>query len=251
MRSTPEWLVREPYVEHELGALRSGKEAQVDVVERTDDDGRSCLLARKRYLPRITTAKGQLEALGVQRASAFHNDVQYREGRQFRKTRDRRAVEAMTTYGRKLMQDRWTGHEHEVMTRLWEAGVEVPFPVSYAEDLFHLEYIGSSEGAAPQLARARLERPTLVDAWDQLVDGLRSMVAAGFAHADLSAFNLLWWEGRLVFIDFPQAVDLAANPQGLDMLHRDVANVTRWFAKRGVEHDAEDVFADLIAHAWS
>jgi RIO kinase 1 len=76
------------------------------------------------------------------------------------------------------------------------------------------------------------------------------MVGAGFAHADLSAFNLLWWEGRLVFIDFPQAVDLAANPQGLDLLHRDVANVCRWFAKRGLEHDVDEVFADLLVSAF-
>ena len=191
MRPDPEWLVHEPYAEHELGTLRSGKEAQIDVVERTDDDGRSCLLARKRYLPRNVTTKGQLEGLGVQRASTFHNDVEYREGRQFRKTRDRRAVETMSTYGKKLLQDRWTGHEFDVMRELWQAGVAVPFPVSFGEDLFHLEYIGSADGAAPQLAGARLGPAALADAWDQLVEGLRSMVGAGYAHADLSAFNLL------------------------------------------------------------
>lgn len=250
MRSIPEWLVREPFTEVDLGNLRSGKEAQVDVVERTDDDGRSCLLARKRYLPRTVSAKGELEALGVQRASAFHNDVQYREGRQFRKSRDRRAVEAMTTYGKRLLQDRWMGHEYEVMQRLWRAGVRVPYPVSYADDLFFLEYIGSPLGAAPQLAQARLDRAALEAAWHQLVDGLRAMVAEGIAHADLSAFNLLWWDGELVFIDFPQAVDLAANPSGLDFLHRDVHNVCRWFGRRGVVHDPEEVFADLLGFAF-
>jgi len=76
------------------------------------------------------------------------------------------------------------------------------------------------------------------------------MVAEGFAHGDLSAFNLLWWEGELVFIDFPQAVDLATNPSGLDFLHRDVLNVCRWFARRGVERDAEEVFADLLSAAF-
>ena len=143
MRTNPDWLVAEPYTEVDLGTLRTGKEAQVDVVERTDADGHTCLLARKRYLPRTVTAKGTLEALGVQRASTFHNDVEYREGRQFRKSRDRRAVEAMTTYGKRLLQDRWTGHEYDVMARLWDAGVSVPYPVAYADDLFYLEYIGA------------------------------------------------------------------------------------------------------------
>jgi RIO kinase 1 len=250
VRPLPEWLVREPFTDLDLGTLRSGKEAQVDLIERTGDDGRSCLLAQKRYLPRIVRHKGQLEALGVQRASTFHNDVQYREGRQFRKSRDRRAVERMTTYGKHLLQDRWMGHEHEVMTRLWHAGVRVPYPVSYAGDVLLLEYIGAPTGAAPHLARARLGPADLERAWRQLVDGLRAMVSEGFAHADLSAFNLLWWEGELVFIDFPQAVDLATNPSGLDFLHRDVLNVCRWFARRGVDHDPEEFFADLLVAAF-
>ena len=126
---TPSWLVDEPFTDVEHGVIKSGKEAQVDLVERIGDDGRSCLLARKRYLPRHVTQKGQLEAMGVQRASAFRNDVQYREGRQFRKSRDRRAVERMSTYGKRLLQDRWTGTEHDVMRRLWQRGVSVPYPV--------------------------------------------------------------------------------------------------------------------------
>jgi RIO kinase 1 len=252
VRTNPDWLVAEPWTDVDLGVLKTGKEAQVDVVERTGADGSTCLLARKRYLPRTVTAKGTLEALGVQRASTFHNDVQYREGRQFRKSRDRRAVEAMTTYGRRLLQDRWTGHEFDVVTRLWDAGVSVPCPVSYADDVFVLEYIGTRDGAAPQLARARLDRRHLDDAWEQLVDALHGMTAEGVVHADLSAFNVLWHDGRLVVIDLPQAVDIAANPQALDLLHRDVVNVTTWFARRGVEHDAEEVFARLLASApWT
>lgn len=247
MRTNPDWLVLEPFVEIDLGTLKTGKEAQVDVVERTGADGHTCLLARKRYLPRTVTAKGTLEALGVQRASTFHNDVEYREGRQFRKTRDRRAVEAMTTYGKRLLQDRWTGHEYDVMVRLWSAGVSVPYPVAYADDLFWLEYVGGLDGAAPQLAGARLDRRQLDSAWDQLVEALHAMTVEGIVHADLSAFNLLWWEGRLVVIDLPQAVDLAANPQGLEFLHRDVLNVADWFARRGVERDAEGLFAELLA----
>lgn len=249
MRTDPDWLVPEPSTDVDLGTLKTGKEAQVDLVERTGADGRTCLLARKRYLPRTVTAKGTLEALGVQRASTFHNDVQYREGRQFRKSRDRRAVEAMTTYGRRLLQDRWTGHEHDVVRRLWDAGVGVPYPVSFADDVFVLEYIGSRACAAPQLARAHLDRQSLDSAWDQLLDALHGMTGEGIVHADLSAFNLLWWEDRLVVIDLPQAVDIAANPLALDLLHRDVANVCTWFARRGVQHDAEETFAALLASA--
>ena len=248
MPTIPAWLVVESDDETDLGVLRSGKEAQINIIERTAPGGRTCLLARKRYLPRKVTAKGTLEAMGVQRASAFHNDVEYREGRQFRKTRDRRAVERMSTYGKRLLQDRWTGHECEVMSALHDAGCAVPYPVGFADDRFDMQYVGDRDGAAPQLARARLDPGQVRAAWAQLLDGLRVMTAAGWAHGDLSAYNLLWWEDRLWFIDFPQAVDIAANPGGLDFLHRDVRNVCAWFGRHGVEDDPEEVFADLLVH---
>jgi len=246
----PTWLVHDPVDEHELGTLRSGKEAQIDVVERVGADGRTCLLARKRYLPRTVTTKGQLEALGVQRSSAFRHDVEYREGRQFRKTRDRRAVEAMTTYGRKLLQDRWLGHEHDVLAQLHAAGCRVPYPVSYADDVLLMEYVGAADGAAPQLAAARLSPAEVRRAWHDVVEGLRGITSAGWAHGDLSAYNLLWWEGEVWFIDFPQAVDIAANPGGLSFLHRDVTNVLGWFVRHGIEEDPEEVFADLLGAAF-
>ncbi len=250
MHTLPTWLVDDPVDERELGVLRSGKEAQIDLVERVGADGRTCLVARKRYLPRSVSSKGQLEAMGLQRASTFRHDVEYREGRQFRKTRDRRAVEQMSTYGKKLLQDRWTSHEHDVMRHLWEAGCRVPYPISFGEDRFDMQFVGDRAAAAPQLGRARLSPSELRHAWDDLLDGLRAITAAGWAHGDLSAYNLLWWEERLWFIDFPQAVDVAANPNGVAFLHRDVTNVCAWFARHGIDDDPEEVFADLLGAAF-
>ncbi len=66
------------------------------------------------------------------------------------------------------------------------------------------------------------------------------------AHGDLSAYNLLWWDDRLWFIDLPQAIDIAVNLQGIDFLHRDVLNVCGWFERRGFAVDAEEVFADVL-----
>lgn len=250
-RAEPDWLIPSPFDDLDLGILKSGKEGQINLIERTAvdsaDTGRSCLLAQKFYVPRQVAAKGTLEALGVQRASTFRNDVNYREGRQFRKTRDRRAVERMSTYGKRLLQERWTGHEHDVVRTLWEAGLTVPFPVSYSDDRFLMEFVGDRGGAAPHLANARLGPDQLDDAYEQLIEGLRLMTGAGWVHGDLSAFNLLWWKDELWFIDFPQALDLAANPQGLNFLHRDVENVCGWFGQRGLDLDAEAVFADLLA----
>jgi RIO kinase 1 len=244
-RDPPSWLVPEPYTDTDLGVLKTGKEAQVSLVERTSSAGR-CLLARKLYLPREVSQKGVLQAMGVQRSTQFRNDVTYREGRQFRRSRDRRAVERMSTHGKALLQERWTTHEHDVMGVLWEAGVRVPYPIGFAESHFDMEYVGDASGAAPTLARLRPRGARLEGIWDQLVANLRRVVAAGYAHGDLSAYNLLWWADEVWLIDLPQAVDIAANPMGLDFLHRDVVNITTWFGRQGLVRDAEELFARLL-----
>ena len=76
-------------------------------------------------------------------------------------------------------------------------------------------------------------------------------MTAGWVHADLSPYNLLWWDGRLYVIDVPQAVDLVGSPHGFEFLHRDVTNVCTWFARHGVAVDADDVYGSLLGTALS
>ncbi len=250
MRPVPEWLITDDvdYVERDLGRLKSGKEAEVFVVERTYQD-QSVLLAHKRYRPRTVTHKGELEALGFQRGNRFMNDLAYRDGRKFAKSRDQRAAERMTKYGKKLLTGRWTGHELEMMQQAWRAGVNVPYPVGARGDGLLMQFLGDAEGAAPRLAEARLGPSEIRSARAQLIENLTRLVGAGFVHADLSAFNLLWWDEKLWFIDFPQAVDVTTNPHAFEYLHRDVANVGNWFARHGEAIPTEELYAELIAIA--
>jgi RIO kinase 1 len=76
------------------------------------------------------------------------------------------------------------------------------------------------------------------------------LTAAGLVHADLSAYNLLWWEERLIVIDLPQAVEFTTNTDAPDLLHRDVANVGDWFTRHGLAVDVEATYAELLALAW-
>jgi RIO kinase 1 len=95
-----------------------------------------------------------------------------------------------------------------------------------------MEYIGAPDGtAAPRLAAVRGDEDELRDLWQQLQLALTVMARAGFTHGDLSPYNLLVHEGRVVVIDLPQIVDLIANPQGKRFLQRDVHNVVSWFAR--------------------
>ena len=252
-RAIPEWVITEDFDDVDLGVIATGKEGEVGLVERVAHDGsRSHLLARKRYRPRKITHKGELQALGFERAPTFRNDIMYRDGRNYgRRSRDRRAVETMTNYGKELVKQKWLGHEFEVMHAAWEAGASVPFPIGYADDGgLLLEYIGDEVQAAPRLAQARLSKVELIDAWEQLRVNVRLVVEAGYVHADLSAYNTLWWKGQLWLIDFPQAVDLVQSPHGFDLLHRDALNVSTWFASKGVEADGEALFAELVAAAF-
>ena len=250
MRPVPEWLITDEvdYVEIDLGNLKSGKEAEVFVIERTYE-GRSCLLAHKRYRPRKVKRKGELEALGFTQSNKFMNDLTYRDGRRFAKSRDQRAAERMTNYGKTLLTGRWTGHELEMLQHAWEAGVSVPYPLGSRDDGLLMQFVGDATGAAPNLAQARLDPSEIDSARAQLIENLERLVSAGFVHADLSAYNLLWWQERLWFIDFPQAVDVTINPHAFDFLYRDVKNVGTWFARHGASFEVDELYAELVAIA--
>lgn len=249
-RSAPDWLPTGQIHTETVGLLKTGKEAEVFLVEwRSLDDDRSCLLVHKRYRP-TAVGKGELEAGGFTRARSFVNDAVYHEGRRFRRSRDRRAVARMTDHGKKLLGDRWIGHELDTMRTLWEAGADVPYPVQMLDDGMLMELIGDASQAAPRLVSARLADDELASAYDQLSANLRTFAAASIVHADLSPFNVLWWRGRISIIDLPQATDLLLNPNGFDLLHRDVLRMCEWFTRKGLDCDGEELFADLLGAAW-
>jgi RIO kinase 1 len=219
----PAWLVTSPgAVDHERGVLKTGKEADVFLVERAVPDRDGCLLAAKRYRD--------------SEHRAFHRDAGYLEGRRVRRSRENRAMANRTAFGRDLIAHQWAAAEFAMLGMLWRHGVPVPYPVSVAGREVLLEFLGEPDGtAAPRLAQVRPEAPLLGSLWGQCVAVTVALARLGYAHADLSPYNLLVHGERLVLIDLPQAVDVVANPRGEEFLRRDAANVGRWFAARGVD----------------
>jgi RIO kinase 1 len=123
----------------------------------------------------------------------------------------------------------------------------VPYPAQIVGTELLLEFIGSADGtAAPRLAETRPDPAELAGLWDQLVAALVALARDGLAHGDLSAYNLLVHEGRLIMIDLPQVVDVIANPRGDFFLTRDADNISRWFARGGLS-DVRPEPADLAA----
>jgi RIO kinase 1 len=244
------WPDGEAYTDHPRGTLKSGKEAEIFLLERRFEHSGPRLLAHKRYRIRFP-GKDELRAEGFSNATSFRRHAMYREG-WLLGARDRRALAAgnKSRHGLELSSALWPMQEWAMIRRAWEAGVSVPYPVEQTEDGLLMEYIGDESGAAPKLVQARLGTDELASAWSQLTDALRSLTTDGLVHADLSAYNLLWWNGRLVVIDLPQAVEFTSNPDAFELLHRDVSNVGEWFGKRGVAVDVEAVYADLVSVAW-
>jgi RIO kinase 1 len=235
----PDWLVTDlAALDTDLGVLKTGKEADVHLVARGVPGGRECRLAAKRY----RTADHRM----------FHRDAGYQEGRRVRRSRETRAMVRRTDFGRELLAAQWAVAEFGALTALWELGAPVPYPVQLHGCELMLEFVGDpvTGTAAPRLAQTRPDADQLADLWEQCVAAMTTLARAGHAHGDLSPYNLLVHDGRLVLIDLPQVVDLAANPQGPDYLLRDCTNVATWFSRRGLLHaDAEQLFGDLMAEA--
>ncbi len=246
-RAAPAWLVDEPYEDSPRGTLKSGKEAEVFLVERRFSS-KAVLLAHKRYRPRYP-GRGELRALGFSNSTLYRGDSVYKAG-WFLPTRDKRALMGGTAFGHRLAAQLWPAQEWAMLERAWASGATVPYPVERTEDGLLMEFIGDEERAAQKLAQARLSTDELASAWQQLLASLQALTAAGLVHADLSAYNLLWWQGRLVLIDLPQAVEFTTNADAYDLLHRDVANVGGWFGRHGFAVDVEATYAELLAFAF-
>ena len=222
-------------LDEDLGVMKTGKEADVFLVRRSHGD-HATFLAAKRYRD------------GDHRM--FHRDAGYLEGRRTRFTRENRAMANRTRFGRQLLAGQWAVAEFAILSRLWSAGAAVPYPVQLLGTELMMELIGDADGTpAPRLAQLRPSPREAESLFGQLRAVLVHLAEAGYTHGDLSAYNVLVHDGRLVLIDLPQAVDLVGNPQGFEYLRRDCTNICSWFTARGVDADPEELASTLRASA--
>jgi RIO kinase 1 len=237
----PEWVITAlGAVESDLGVLKTGKEADVHLVRRWLPDGTDTpvvdsLLAAKRY-------RGAENRL-------FHRDSGYLDGRRVRKTRDMRAMQRRTTFGRSLIAGQWAFAEFEALGTLWGLGLPVPYPVQLSDTEMLMEFFGNGREAAPRLVQTKPSPDLLGELFVQFRDVVLALAAQGWAHGDLSPYNVLVHEERLVVIDWPQIVDVVGNPHGFEFLERDVRVMCEWFIRRGLDVDTTTVFGDVAAAA--
>jgi RIO kinase 1 len=206
-------LVEEGLIDEVLRQLMSGKEATVYVVRCGDD---------------IRCAKVYKEA----DRRSFHQAVSYQEGRRVKNSRQARAMEKGTRYGRKMAEEVWQNAEVDALYRLAAAGVRVPQPYICFQGVLLMELLTDADGnAAPRLNDVALSEELALQYHAGLLHQVVLMLCAGVIHGDLSEFNILVTADGPVIIDLPQAVDAAGNTGAGDMLLRDVANLASYFGR--------------------
>jgi RIO kinase 1 len=206
-------LVRNGLVDEVVSRLMSGKEADVYVVQSKGE---------------LCCAKVYKDA----RSRSFSQMAQYQEGRKGRSSRQARAMQKNTKYGRKETEAAWKNSEVDALRTLTEAGVRVPEVYDYADGVLLMEFVVDADGsAAPRLNDLRLTGTKAREYHREVIKNIVLMLCAGIIHGDLSEYNVLVGRDGLVIIDLPQAVNASGNNNARSMLERDVENITSYFGR--------------------
>lgn len=223
-----------------LAQVKGGKEANVYRCRAHPRAGGG-LVAAKVYRPR--------------RLRNLANDRLYREGRPVLtadgrpvKTTDHRILRAIgkkTAFGLEVKHTSWLMYEYATLEQLHRAGGAVPEPLGANENAILMGYRGDEREAAPTLQEVSLGRREARSLFAEALRNVELLLSLGLVHGDLSAYNILYWEGAITLIDFPQVTSVHGNPSARTILDRDLRRVGEYFARQGVRSDSARLAADL------
>lgn len=210
--------------------IKGGKEANVYVCEPHPSLDMDWLVA-KLYRPRAMRN--------------LRNDARYRAGRTVlgpdgKAVYDDKTLHAVrkgSSYGKELSHTSWLAYEYRALVALHAAGLPVPKPVSIGSNAILMEYIGELDFPAPALNETSLTRRQARQAFDEILDAIERMLGLGWIHADLSSYNVLYWNDRPVIIDFPQAINPWQNKEAWDIFSRDVTRICQYFERYRIHCD--------------
>jgi RIO kinase 1 len=235
-------FVAQTLIDDVLALVKGGKEANVYLCQAAPHLDVE-LIAAKVYRPR------QFRNL--------RNDVTYREGRELvnslgitiknQDNREMRAIHKKTSFGAELTHISWLMHEHITLDRLYKLGAAVPKPLAVGENAILMGYVGDRSRPAPVLQGVGLSPREAEPLLTEALRNIELMLAHGMIHGDLSAYNILYWEGKITLIDFPQVTMSESNHNAWRIFGRDVRRVCEYFAAQGVERDADTIARRLWA----
>lgn len=221
-----------------LRRVKGGKEASVYLC-KPGVGVDAPLLAAKVYRPRSLRN--------------LKNDQQYRVGRTdldedghaLWKEADINAIIKRTRYGEEVRHQSWIAYEFVTMELLHEAGADVPKPFAKEKNAILMEFVGDAGTAAPPLSHVSLDPDEAEPLFERVVRNMDIMLSKDRIHGDLSAYNILYWDGDIKLIDFPQVVIPESNPASWGIFQRDVIRICQYFSAQGVRTDAKKLAADL------
>jgi RIO kinase 1 len=211
--------------------IKTGKEASVHLCRGNPSTTGEALLALKVYHP-------------LDRRN-FRDESLYHDGEWIKERRIRVALEKKSRFGREVQGAIWVNREWDTLRALEGVGASVPRAVAATDDAILMTYIGDEARAAPQLRAHRPGREEAEDLFRQVIRAVETMLFVNVIHGDLSAYNVLVWEGRATVIDLPQAVDPRKNRHAFDLLERDVVRICEFFARHGVRSSPHEIATDL------
>lgn len=221
-----------------LRKVKGGKEASVYLC-KAGTEMSAPFVAAKIYRPRSLRN--------------LKNDAQYRVGRvdldadgtALWKEADKNAIAKRTSYGEEVRHRSWIAYEFKTMERLFAAGADVPQPYAMEKNAIVMDYIGDESSAAPILNSVSLTAGEAQELLDRVIHNMDVMLANECIHGDLSAYNILYWNGAITLIDFPQIVLPGSNPAAWNIFLRDAVRVCDYFSAQGLRCDARRIAADL------
>ena len=123
-------LIDDGVIDEVIRSLKSGKEATV-------------------YLVRTGTQTRCAKVYRDMRQRSFQRRAQYQEGRKIRGSRQARAMNKSTRFGRTEQEAAWKNAEVDALYKLQAAGVRVPKPYGYFNDVLVMD-------PDPDVRRSRL-----------------------------------------------------------------------------------------------
>ncbi len=239
-------IAEHQWISDVLRKVKGGKEASVYLCKPGAAIPNAEFVAVKVYRPRMLR---NLRNDGLYRQGRTDLDS---EGRQVIDDGMLHAMKKKTEYGRELLHQSWIAYEFTAMEELHAAGADVPEPYTMANNAILMEFIGDMGVSAPALNEVTLERAEANTLFERVLLNLDILLKHERIHGDLSAYNILYWEGDITLIDFPQVISPKVNRHAYTIFERDVKRVCDYFIQQGVKSDPKSLALELwTSHGYA
>jgi len=155
------------------------------------------------------------------------------------------AMDQRTEFGLRMLHTSWMQHEFQTMQILHTAGADVPVPYACDNNAILMSYIGGEGFAAPTMNHIDLDPDESIYLFERVLENIEIMLANDRIHGDLSAYNILYWDGEITIIDFPQAISPDENRSAFAIFERDLTRICEYFARQGVDVKPHIIAADM------